>query len=132
MKVFVCIDDNNGMLFNGRRQSRDAEVVKKMLEISNGKVHISPFSSALFGETPCIMKENFLDDASDSDFCFVENVALSGYADRIDTIILFRWNRAYPYDMALDINPSELFCLKSTTDFAGNSHENITMEVWEK
>ena len=30
MKVIVCVDDNNGMMFNNRRQSRDEKVIEKV------------------------------------------------------------------------------------------------------
>ena len=31
--IIVCVDKNNGMMFNNRRQSRDSAVVEKMREI---------------------------------------------------------------------------------------------------
>ena len=31
MIVFVCLDDNNGMMFGGRRQSRDRVVIQDIL-----------------------------------------------------------------------------------------------------
>ncbi len=31
MKIIVCIDDKNGMMFNHRRQSKDREVRRDML-----------------------------------------------------------------------------------------------------
>ena len=34
MTVIVCLDNANGMMFNHRRQSRDANVVKDILKIS--------------------------------------------------------------------------------------------------
>ena len=34
MKIFICLDDNNGMMFNGRRQSRDEAVVKDILDFA--------------------------------------------------------------------------------------------------
>lgn len=36
MTVIVCLDNANGMLFNHRRQSRDANVVKDILKTING------------------------------------------------------------------------------------------------
>lgn len=34
MNVIVCVDDNNGMLFNKRRQSRDKAVIDKIINIT--------------------------------------------------------------------------------------------------
>lgn len=36
MTVIVCLDNANGMMFNHRRQSRDANVVKDILKTING------------------------------------------------------------------------------------------------
>lgn len=30
MHLVLCLDDNNGMAFNGRRQSRDRELTRQM------------------------------------------------------------------------------------------------------
>ena len=46
MKIFICLDDNNGMMFNGRRQSRDEAVVKDILDFAGEeKVWVSSYSS---------------------------------------------------------------------------------------
>ncbi len=37
-----------------------------------------------------------MDKARPGDFCFIENVAPSAYEDKIEKIILYRWNRTYP------------------------------------
>ena len=49
MKVIVCIDDNKGMLFNARRQSRDRAVIEDIMSESE-KVWIHTFSEKLFEE----------------------------------------------------------------------------------
>lgn len=36
MTVIVCLDNANGMMFNHRRQSRDANVVNDILKTING------------------------------------------------------------------------------------------------
>lgn len=132
MKVILCIDDNGGLLFNNRRQSKDAVVKEKILSfIEDGTLWIHPFSAKFFPEANQI-SEDCLILALSEDFCFVENLSLAPYLDKIDTLYLFKWNRVYPYDFALDINPSDAFQLVSTEEFPGNSHENITLEVWRK
>ena len=43
MHVIVCLDDKEGMLFHGRRQSRDREVVGEILKRTKGRrLWISP------------------------------------------------------------------------------------------
>ena len=36
MKIIICLDDDNGMMFNNRRQSRDEKVVKDIIEMTDG------------------------------------------------------------------------------------------------
>ena len=78
-------------------------------------------------------RRNFLDKARPGDFCFIENVAPSAYEDKIEKIILYRWNRNYPGDLYFDIPLEEHgWKLIETDDFAGRSHEKITKEVYER
>ena len=77
------------------------------------------------------MDDDFLQEAVDGDYCFVEDTALKPYERWIEKIIVFRWNRAYPADQHFDID----LCggnwkLSTSDDFAGHSHERITMEVY--
>jgi len=137
MKVIVCIDDCNGMLFNKRRQSRDRVLIADVVSnIFGGNLLITKFSEKLFEEFEIdsfFISEDILEEAEHEDYCFIEDKALAPYADRIDELIIYRWNRKYPADTYLDINPAALSLrLISTTEFAGSSHEKITKEVYSK
>jgi hypothetical protein len=132
MIVIVCVDNSLGMLFNNRRQSRDSVLISKIIEMSASKrLLISEFSSSLFDGLNAVVNERFLDIAEDGDFCFVENCTLSPYVDKIEKLIVFKWNRDYPSDFCLDLDLSQ-WALISNLDFEGSSHEKITMEVYEK
>lgn len=75
--------------------------------------------------------EDFLELAKPGEYCFVENVSVKPYEEKIEKLILFRWNRKYPGDFFLDIDPSgKPWKLMQTDEFSGSSHENITMEVY--
>ena len=77
--------------------------------------------------------ENFLECATDGDYCFVENMPLSAYETSVSKIILFKWNRRYPADFYFDISLSEpVWKLTGTEEFQGFSHEKITREVYER
>lgn len=137
MKVIVCIDDCNGMLFNKRRQSRDRVLIADVVSnIFGGNLLITKFSEKLFEEFEIdsfFISEDILEEAEHEDYCFIEDKALAPYADRIDELIIYRWNRKYPADTYLDIDPAALSLrLISTTEFAGSSHEKITKEVYSK
>ncbi len=135
MNVIVCVDDSFGMLFNNRRQSKDIVLTNRIIEMSNlTRLWIGEFSRSLF-ETlePHILfiDDGFLDKAEAGDFCFVENCNLTPYIDKIEKLIVFKWNRDYPSDFSLDIDLAD-WKLVSTTDFKGNSHKEITMEVYKR
>lgn len=132
MNVIVCIDDNMGMLFSGKRQSRDKAVIEEIHRIAQGRnLYINDFSAKLITDN-CIVRNDFLDIADEDDFCFVENVPLKEYTEKINRIYGFKWNKSYPYDFGLDIELDGWFQLMNTKEIKGNSHERITMEVWEK
>ena len=137
MKVIVCVDDNNGMMFNNRRQSRDRVLIEDVVKnVVGGNLLMAPYSKPLFtdsGIDAFFLSDDILDEAAPEDYCFIENKALLPYSDRIDELIIYRWNRAYPADMHLDVDPAALSMkLISTTEFAGSSHEKITKELYKK
>ena len=129
MKIIICLDDNGGMLFNNRRQSRDRVVCEDVVKNLNGeKLFISPFSQILF--------ENYKDDVlACEDFltkgrvCFVENQVLSSC--NADEVIVYRWNRVYPSDFYCDIDFSK-YSLAEQAEIEGFSHEKITKEIYKR
>ncbi len=135
MTVCVCIDDSCGISFGGKRQSKDKLLVARLLELAEGKrIFIKEYSAKLFAERceSVFMTEDFSDAGAD-DICFVEIEDASKYFSQADGCILYRWNRRYPSDIKLSDTPEKFgFALKSTYDFAGNSHDKITEEVWSK
>lgn len=141
MQIIVCIDDDGGMLFHQRRQSRDRVLVEDILEATAkaGKaLWISSFSERLFGlevieeMRPFItVADDFLDQAQPDDFCFVENRPLKPYEEAIGFVTVYRWNRKYPADTFFDID-LEKWQKESSTDFTGSSHEKITREIYRK
>ena len=133
MKVFVCVDENFGVGFNNRRQSRDSEIVLKIVEILEGSnLYMNEYSAKLFKKYNKIVVDNdYLSKVKQEDYCFVEVNSLADYDDKIDTVILFKWNKIYPSDKKLEIDFSGRN-LEKTFDFKGTSHEKITCEVWTR
>lgn len=135
MNIILCIDDNLGMLFNNRRQSKDIILTKRIVDITkNSKLWVNKYSYALFEQIDTSninVDENFLAEAANGEFCFVEDKELKPYEKWIEKLIVFRWNRSYPADRTLDIDLSK-WCLQESTEFEGNSHKNITMEVYTR
>lgn len=133
MTVIVCLDNANGMLFNGRRQSRDAAVVKDICStVGSGRLLIAPFSEALFSAvgidvTVC---EDPLAAAQDSDYCFIENISVAACKETITRIIVYKWNRDYPADFFFDADYMREYRMESSVLFPGTSHDKITKEVY--
>ncbi len=133
MTAVVCLDNNNGLLFNNRRQSRDSEVISDIKELTKGKILITPFSEQLFngfGGEVIISRDGFT-SAEEDDFCFLENINPNDLKDKIKMLVVYYWNRSYPSDFlcTLDFN---MYKVCDTKDFAGNSHEKITRIIYDK
>ena len=135
MIVMLCVDDKNGMLFNRRRQSKDRVLCQHILElVGTGRLWMSPYSKKQFADTKqaeVIVDEAYLEKAGAGDYCFVEDRDVALYENRIEQIILFRWNRIYPADIFFTLDISG-YTLEKTENFAGNSHDKITKEIYRR
>lgn len=134
MKVFICLDDNNGMMFNNRRQSRDEKVVKDIIKMVDGhSLWMNDYSAKIFDGyiEKLNVTPSFLDNMGKSDFCFVEGDDVKKYIAFIDEFIIYKWNRKYPADKVFDIELYEFgFELQQIEEFGGKSHEKITKEIY--
>lgn len=132
MTVFVCVDDNRGMLFNGRRLSRDKAVIEDMLAFAGAeKIRVNSYSEKLFaGMEDRIVTEEDPENLRRGDYCFWENISLRDREEEIETLVVYCWNRIYPADTWLDIDPERDWKVVERKDFAGNSHEKITRIIY--
>ena len=133
MIVICVIDDHGGMLFNHRRQSQDRVLREHILQRTHGKkLWMNAYSYGQFAAeqaSQIVVSEQFLQQAAAGDYCFVETCSLKSVRSRIEAVILYRWNRSYPTDFALDLTLTQPDWIQvETTEFAGNSHERITEE----
>lgn len=127
MTAAVCVDTRNGMAFGGRRQSRDRLLCADLIRLC-GKVRMLPSSAELFSEFPdavelcgALLREEGV--------YFVETDSLE--TAQPEELILYRWNRLYPADLWLRLDPAERgMRLISSVEFAGSSHPRITREIW--
>ena len=135
MVIAMCLDEKFGMMFNGRRQSKDRALRQRLLTLANGKcLRMDVYSQKQFEWLPdsTYVGEDFLQTAGDSDICFVENPAYMDQPESVDKVILYCWNRHYPADQFLPERFLEHFLLTHTCDFVGNSHDVITEKIYEK
>ena len=133
MKIILCLDDNNGMLFNNRRQSRDKALLSDAFgNLQGEKLYITSFSEKLMAEY--CDKVTLCEDAStlqSGQWFFCENVDLTAFADKIEKLVVYKWNRVYPADFNCNLDFS-FFNLESESDFEGSSHPVITKQIFSK
>ena len=131
MIVIVCVDNEGGMMFNNRRQSRDREVIKDIMNNLEGKLWIRSYSEELFVDylDRVIIDNNLLDNIEGKQYCFIEDITLEGYVDRIDSVIMYNWNKRYPKDMWFEVDMSN-FEHTASIDIEGYSHEKITKDTY--
>ena len=133
MKLCVCLDKKNGMMFFGKRQSQDSKQRERFLSlVGENKLWMSAYSSKLFGDSPNIVVDDncgFL--AHENDYCFIEDQPFD--ISKCSTIIIYKWNRQYQADKSLTVDlKAERFKKISTQDFEGSSHDRITEEIYER
>lgn len=133
MKIIVCLDDKGGMLFNKRRQSSDRLLRERVLRLTAGsRLWMNAYSKKQFTEeTTVFADEQFLEKAVQGDYCFVENTDILPFADKIETMIVYRWNTVYPADVRFPLSVLDGKRLISTDEFEGYSHKRITEEIYE-
>jgi len=137
MILIVCVDDDNGMMFNRRRQSQDRVLRERVLGMTAGsRLWMNHYTEKQFAteNAPQInVDDGFLNEAAPGDYCFVEGDDVADYEKWMEKIILYKWNRRYPGDTHFSIPlQAHGWRLTRSTDFVGSSHEKITEEVYER
>ncbi len=133
MRIVICLDERRGLLFGGRRQSKDREVIADVLKHLSGRLYLAPYSERLFSNqgVPYICSSNIWEEAEKQDTFFAEDLDFLSHLDMVDQITVYWWNRHYPSDVRLDPELSELgFFSAERTEFPGYSHETITKETY--
>ena len=129
MTVYLCLDDRGGLLYNGRRLSRDAVLLADMAAMVPDVLTIDPFSEKLIreAEIPYVLPPETAEDF------FAEDVPAEEILAQTAKIVIYRWNRLYPADVRWEPDLAAMgFAPRETTEFPGRSHEKITREVYER
>ena len=130
MIAILCLDNNNGMMFNDRSQSQDRGLREYIAEMTKGeKVYMNAYTENLYEEIKNpIVSEDFLQKAGKGEPCIVENLPLSPVKDQIEEIVIFSWNKVYPFDQVLDVDLEE-WKLVEEEQIEGSTHE-ITKQIY--
>lgn len=134
MTLVLCLDDECGMMFNHRRQSRDRVLVDELLKtVGDRRLFVSPYSAALFPpDAACVTRaEDPCAEAGEDDLVFVEDTDPTAAWEKVTTLIIYRWNRAYPADTYFTCDLAG-FRMTDVDAFEGSSHELINKEIWKK
>ena len=131
--MIACVDGRNGMAFHNRRQSQDRLARWDILkEAGRAPLWVNAVTARQFTDgqqSRLRIDAAFLDRAGSGEFCFVEDRSVKPYETRIEQVILYRWNRAYPADLYWDL-PLDGWTLERREEFPGYSHKIITKEVY--
>lgn len=130
MKLIVVVSDDMGMMFNNRRQSKDKVLRKHILSLTkDSRLLMNEYTRKQFEEEEekanIVVDNDCLEIAMDDDYVFVENMDMLPYINKIDEIIMYYWNRAYPSDVKFPLSLDN-WSLISYDEFPGNSHELIS------
>lgn len=125
MRVFMCLDQKDGLLFNDRRQSRDREVVADIEKtIGHEEIGMSEYSAKLFEGHDNIVVTNDLKDCRNV-FLEKDDLDLLDF----DELIIYRWDKVYPADARLTFDYKSMM-LKDVSVITGYSHDKIIKEVY--
>lgn len=130
MKIIICVDINDGMMFNNRRQSKDAKVIDNIVRyIKNKTLWVDEYSSELFAKKSINLSvdNDFFNKAKKEDYCFVEKADVSNVV--IDELVVFRWDKVYPADKKMPQVYNNMI-LKNRLEFVGTSHDKIIREIY--
>ena len=119
MKLVVCLDENNGIKFFGKRQSQDELQRKNLFElIGNLKLFLTEYSYDLYKDIEFnfeIIDKN-TEIIKNSVFLY-EGDFLEKFLPSVDEIIVYFWNSWKEIE---------------TFEFKGKSHEKITRKIFVK
>lgn len=102
MILAFCVDDQGGLAFNHRRQSRDRALVADLLAAAGARpVFCLPYSAGLF-DPGAVTVVDAPGAVSADGILFLENTDPAAYIPHAEELLLYRWNRLYPGRLDLE------------------------------
>lgn len=133
MKLILCVDKKNGIMFFGKRQSQDSVLREWIVNhTSNSKLWMNSYSAQQFSDlSGYTVDDNYIQKAETDDYCFVEGKVYD--LESVNEIILCKWNRQYQADLFFDADlKSSGFSKFNVVDIVGSSHDKITIEIYKR
>ena len=130
MNLIVCVDENNGISFNHRRQSKDRLVIRYLKQMLGDQIlRCSAYSAELFPDMSLYVGDDYIKAAKTGDWCFVELEDPVVYQHLSERLLLIQWNRLYPADVYCTLSMEEYRLIREN-EFVGSSHEKITVKEY--
>lgn len=132
MFLVFCIDKQFGLSFDGKRQSRDIEVTRRIKTLFEGKkISALPYSKTVLDNV--LEHVNYIQDIDNvsTDVLFIENIHLKNL-DNFDYVYMFVWDKVYPQDNVFNESLLKNYELIEIQTFTGYSHEEITLKIYKK
>lgn len=131
MITIVCIDDNKGMMFNKRRQSRDRVLNEWIMNFAADRpLYMFEYSREIINDES-VVYINDIEDIDGKDGVFFNECVDPAAMNDNGELIVCRWNRAYPSDVKFTLSDED-YEIELLTEIAGSSHECITIESWKR
>ncbi|MBR3631345.1 MAG: hypothetical protein IKN55_12855 [Oscillospiraceae bacterium] len=134
MVLITCVDQKNGLSFNGRRQTSDSAVYADICNYAAdhfcGIEMASSTMEAMSGYLRRIGSETNPAATEPKQARFAEMDDCQGLDTLYDTLILYRWDKTYPADTFLSIGLQH-YRLIEKQEMTGSSHKTIVKEVYK-
>ncbi len=130
----VIVDSRGGMMFNSRRQTRDAEVIADMMErFGDREVFAAPYSARLFESYHVTFCEKPMAMCGEGSLVFLEDPALLESLDGFETVVMYRYGITYPADSFFEYDLTALGYKRISKDkFSTSIHQKVEREVYKK
>ncbi len=104
MKVVVCHDLMNGIMFNNRRTCHDVNQRKHLKQLINGaNLYMSEYSYKKFSDIfPDAKIVHDVSSIKDDEFFWLENDLFNLNLDDVDEFIVYVWDNTFPSDFDFD------------------------------
>ena len=133
MIAICCVDEGNGMSFEGRRCSQDRKMRDDLRSLFPC-LSMDAYAYSMFMKDDVNYPYEICEDLSKCQYpCLIETIEPSHFASQLEQIVLYQWHRKYPSTIQMDINlHDESWECVNMHCFEGSSHDKITRAIFQK
>ncbi|MBF0579215.1 hypothetical protein IM774_05360 [Erysipelotrichaceae bacterium RD49] len=129
MNAIFIVDQENGLAFNHRPQSRDRMLMDDLKSLVDEPIQAESYFGRMAASYGVPITDTLEDD---NGWVLFDHNPTPEEASQIDKILLYRFmDVEYPADQILSLDFSPFACI-AQTEFAGSSHDCIVRKVFER